>query len=78
MAIGYAMAAYDLKRFKQLIVFSIIVKFIATIFLLLYFIILSSQLLIVLSGSSDFVMGLVILFLYKKLDQKLIYNGDVQ
>ena len=78
MAFGYAMAAYDLKRFKELIVFSIIVKFIATIFLLLYFIILSSQLLIVLSGISDFVMGLVILFLYKKLDQKLFYNGDVQ
>ncbi|MBK7631048.1 MAG: hypothetical protein IPJ23_10200 [Ignavibacteriales bacterium] len=76
MAFSYAMAAYDLKRFKQLIVFSILVKFIATIFLLLYFIIASSQLLIVFSGISDFVMGLVILLLYKKLNQEMYFNLD--
>ena len=70
MAVGYAMAAYDLKRFKSLIVFSIIVKFIATIFLILYYIIISPQLLIVLSGISDFLMGLVIFYLYKELSKK--------
>lgn len=67
MAIGYAMAGYDKKRFECLIIFSIIVKFIATLFLIIYFILISSQLLIVLSGISDFMMCLVILFLYKKL-----------
>ena len=73
MAVGYAMAANNLKRFKSLVIFSIIVKFIATIFLILYYIIISSQLLIVLSGVSDFLMGLAIFFLYKELSKQLYF-----
>jgi hypothetical protein len=74
MAIGYAMAGYDLKRFECLIIFSIIVKFIATVFLIIYFIIISSQLLIIFSGISDFIMGLVILFFYSKLKQENFFS----
>jgi hypothetical protein len=76
MAVGYAMAGYDKKRFECLILFSIIVKFIATIFLVIYFIIISSQLLIIFSGISDFIMGLVLLFLYIKLRQEQFFRAD--
>lgn len=76
MAVGYAMAAYDLKRFECLIIFSIIIKFIATVFLIVYFLTKSSQLLIIISGISDFIMGLVILFLYSKLKQENFFSVD--
>lgn len=76
MAVGYAMAAYDLKRFECLIIFSIIIKFIATVFLIVYFLTKSSQLLIIFSGISDFIMGLVILFLYSKLKQEKFFSVD--
>ena len=74
MAVGYAMAGYDKKKFECLIIFSIIVKLIATIFLVIYFILISSQLLIILSGISYFMMGFVILFLYKKLKQEAFFK----
>jgi hypothetical protein len=76
MAVSYAMAGYDQKRFECLIVFSIIVKFIATVFLVIYFFIISSQLLIILSGISDFLMGIVILFLYGKLKHENFFRAD--
>jgi hypothetical protein len=69
MSVGYAMAANDLIKYKQLIVFTIIVKFIATVFLLSYFFVISQQWLIITSGISDFVMGYVVLYLYKKLNE---------
>lgn len=65
MAVGYAMAAYNLKRYECLIIFSIVVKFMATVFLFTYFILVSSIWLVLLSGISDFLMGLIILILYR-------------
>ena len=65
MAVGYAMAAYNLKRYECLIIFSIVVKFMATVFLFTYFIFVSSIWLVILSGISDFLMGLIILILYR-------------
>lgn len=70
MAICYAMAGYDKVKFKELIVFSIIVKIIATIFLISYFILISSKWLIIVSGVSDFLMGVVIYFLFQKLNSE--------
>lgn len=65
MAVGYAMAAYNLKRYECLIIFSIVVKFMATVFLFTYFIFVSSIWLVLLSGISDFLMGSIILLLYR-------------
>lgn len=65
MAVGYAMAANNLKRYECLIIFSIVVKFMATVFLFIYFIFVSSIWLVILSGISDFLMGLIILILYR-------------
>ncbi len=65
MAVGYAMAASNLDRFECLIVFSIVVKFIATIFLFTYFIFFNTIWLVLLSGLTDFSMGLIILVLFR-------------
>ncbi|KUG26127.1 hypothetical protein ASZ90_004040 [hydrocarbon metagenome] len=64
MAVGYAMAAFDLRKYDCLIIFSIIVKFLATVFLFIYFFFVSSIWLVIFSGVSDFLMGLIILILY--------------
>lgn len=65
MAVGYAMAAYNIKRYECLIIFSIVVKFIATVFLFVYFFFVSSILLVLFSGVSDFLMGIIILILFR-------------
>ncbi|HET55512.1 MAG TPA: hypothetical protein ENN33_09890 [Ignavibacteria bacterium] len=65
MAVGYAMGAYNLKSYECLIIFSIIVKFMATVFLFTYFFLVSSIWLVLLSGISDFLMGLIVLILYR-------------
>ena len=75
MSVCYAMGAYDIKKFLALVIFSFIVKFIAAIFLLLYFVLISSQLLIILSCVSDLVMGLIIFILYIKLDKQVYSLG---
>jgi len=74
MSVGYAMAGYDKIKYKQLIVFSIIVKIIATVFLISYFLIISSQWLILMSGISDFLMGAIILYLYLVLNRNLYFD----
>jgi len=74
MSVGYAMAGYDKIKYKQLIVFSIIVKIIATVFLISYFLIISSQWLILMSGISDFLMGIIILYLYLVLNRNLYFD----
>ncbi|MFH1195815.1 MAG: hypothetical protein V1720_08870 [bacterium] len=74
MSVGYAMAAFNSKRFECLVVFSIVVKFLATVFLFSYSIISNSLPVIVLSGISDFIMGIVILILYRATKNSF---GDV-
>jgi len=76
MSVGYAMAGYEKIKYKQLIVFSIIVKFIATVFLISYFLIISSQWLILMSGISDFLMGIIILYLYLILNRNLYFDQE--
>ncbi len=66
MAIAYAMAAHNVFESGKLIVFSIIVKFCATFFLLIYFIFFNQFGIIFLSGIVDFCMGLILLLTYKK------------
>ena len=74
MAVCYAMAAVDLIKYKQLIIFSIIVKFIATVFLLSYYLIINSQSLIILSAVSDFLMGIVLLYFFLLLNKDFYFN----
>ena len=73
MAVGYLMAACDVDEHHSLIIFSIIVKTMATVFLFTYFIAVEQIWLVLLSGFSDGIMGLVIyiaLVLYIKSQSK--------
>jgi len=66
MAVGYSMAAWDLLRFRGLVVFTIVVKALATIFLITYWLIKPSLLVILLSGLADGVMACVLAVLYRR------------
>lgn len=66
MAVAYGMAASNVKVNVMLIKFSISAKFIATFFLLSYFIFVNQFGIIFLSAIGDFSMGLVLLLLYLK------------
>ena len=66
MAIAYGMAAYNVNGSSALIIFSITAKFIATLFLLSYFIFFNQFGIIFLSAIGDFCMGLLILLLFRK------------
>jgi hypothetical protein len=70
MSVCYAMGAYDSKRFLALVIFSFIVKFIAALFLLLYYLLINSQPLLILSCITDLGMGMIIFLLYNKLDKQ--------
>lgn len=64
MAIGYAMGAIRLPKSNELVVFSIVVKFCATLFLIVYFIFVKQTWVILFSGIGDFLMGLAILWAF--------------
>ena len=66
MAVAYGIAASNVKANSILIKFSISAKFIATFFLLSYFIFVNQFGIIFLSAIGDFCMGLVILLLFRK------------
>jgi energy-coupling factor transporter transmembrane protein EcfT len=77
MSVGYAIAAYDKIKFRQIILFSIIVKFIATVFLITYFLFITSQWLVILSGISDLLMGVSILYLYRALVKENYFEKKI-
>ncbi len=60
MGICYIMAALKPNKRKCMITFSIIVKFVATFFLLTYYFTIDSKLIVLLSGIGDGIMGLMI------------------
>lgn len=71
MSVCYFLAALKLEKFKGLIILSITAKFIATVFLITYFIIGDQILVVLFSGIVDCIMGIAILFAYlsyKKTD----------
>jgi hypothetical protein len=62
----YYKASTDPKRYEYLVVFSIAIKCVATIFLFSYYLFIESIVMVLLSGIVDAGMGLIILFLYWK------------
>ena len=66
MGVGYSMAAWDPLRFRGLVVFTIVVKTLATIFLIIYWLINPSFQVILLSGLVDGVMAGVLAVLYRR------------
>lgn len=63
MAVAYSIAAYHLSKAELLIKFIIIVKITASIFLFIYYF-LDNNIIILLSGIGDFLMAIIVLFLY--------------
>lgn len=73
MVVGYLIAAINVDKSRSLVIFSIIVKIMATIFLFAYFIAVEQIWLVLFSGFSDGIMGLAIyvaLLLYLKSQKK--------
>lgn len=68
MVIIYLLAAVNPVERKYLVQVSFIAKFTATIFLLSYFIFVDSIIVVFLSGLGDFLMGIIIYILYKKVN----------
>ena len=66
MAVAYGMAAYNIEQNTVLVRFSIIVKFLATTFLLSYFLFVNQFTFVLLSAIPDFGMALILLFLFRK------------
>jgi hypothetical protein len=60
MAVAYTLGAVNSQKYHYLIVFSIIVKAVATIFLLVYCFTIEFKWIILISGVGDGVMGVMI------------------
>lgn len=74
MSVCYSMSAYNLRKFESLIVFSIIVKLIATIFLFTYFIFIKQTFVILSSAVSDLLFFCWIFWAYYKLNIQVKLN----
>ena len=60
MAVAYILGATNIEKYRYLIVFSIIVKAVATIFLMVYCFAVEFKWIVLLSGIGDGVMGVMI------------------
>lgn len=66
MAVGYSFAANRSDHSNDLIIFSIIVKLLATLFLITYFILVASNFIILFSAFGDLIMGILIWWSFLK------------
>ena len=65
VSVAYLMAARDIKHEKSLVVFSFCAKFIAVIFLFIYYFAVNPIPLVLISGIGDLIMGAVIYWLFR-------------
>lgn len=65
VAAGYYLAALAHNERKLFLIFIMIVKFCAALFLLIYFILEKQIFIVLFSGLIDFIMGLAVLYFYK-------------
>jgi len=68
MTVAYLLAAWKPVENRIMIIFAITAKFIATLFLISYYFVMGSIVTILLSAISDFAMGIILLFLFLKLE----------
>ena len=64
MAVAYSLPALKISKFESLVLFAIIVKFSATIFLFIYYFFANRILIVLLSGVTDCLMAVVIMLAY--------------
>jgi hypothetical protein len=72
MSVAYLMAGINIYKSVRLIQFIIVVKLIAFVFLVFYFVFVLPAWLILLSGIGDGIMGAIILILYRLSDLNTI------
>jgi len=72
MSVGYLMAAIGREKYEGLVYLSITAKLFATIFLLTYSFFVKWIWVVFGSGIFDFLMGLIILVLYKQYKRDLL------
>jgi len=64
MSAAYIIAAINPKKYHVLLLFSFIAKMIATVFLILYFLVISQIITVLISGIFDCILGVVIFYAY--------------
>lgn len=65
MAVGYAMAAADIARWRSLAVFTVVVKALAFVFLLVYWALAARLPLVLFSGLADGAMAICVAWAYR-------------
>jgi hypothetical protein len=70
MSIVYFIAARDIDKYRILIYLTLTAKFIATVFLLGYYLIFEQIWMVLVSGIGDFLMGLCVLLLWRGYQKK--------
>lgn len=70
MSVAYVMGAMKPRESEQIITFAIIAKFIATFFLISYFLFKNSIWIVLLSGIGDFLMGVILLIVFQNFRSK--------
>lgn len=78
MAVAYSFAAFDNVQSEYFIIFSIIVKLIASIFLFTYYFFIELLPIVILSGIVDFLMALIIIYLYNTVKRANIHKNVKQ
>lgn len=74
MVVAYIIAAIDPVKNYRFIIFAIITKLIATVFLITYFLFHSSMITVFLSGIGDFIMAVILFFLFISLKNQITKN----
>jgi hypothetical protein len=77
MAVAYSLGAVNSEKYHFLIVFSVIVKAVATMFLLIYCFAVEFNWVILVSGISDGVMGMAIFIAFRRYIYLQTINGRV-
>lgn len=67
MAMAYMLPVINFSKHHSIMIFIIIAKITATVFLISYYLISAPIITVLLSGISDFAMGIIMLFLYLKI-----------
>ena len=78
MSIAYILPVIDVKKYYSFIFFTIIVKFIATLFLFIYYLFINPILMVLISGIFDFLIGLVLLIIYNWYKKTVISQFSLQ
>ena len=77
MAVAYLLGATDSRKYHFLIVFSVIVKAVATVFLIVYCITVEFKWIILVSGIGDGVMGMSIFIAFRRYTYFQTANGQI-